>query len=78
MRPVHLIRTREADAGAECIDDVVARLYARLRPVCGALPPEALEALVQELVLDVTRFVLRWEEEAAEEAARRRTTRAAS
>ena len=44
-------------------DQLIARTAARLRPVCRSMPPAAFDALVHELVLDATRFTLRWAEE---------------
>lgn len=44
-------------------DLLIARTAARLRPACRPMAPAAFDALVRELVLDATRFALRWAEE---------------
>lgn len=43
-------------------DEVLGDVAARLRSVRSPLPRAELDALVQEVVLDVARFVLRWVE----------------
>ena len=57
--PRRLARHATSDDG---IDDVIARVAARLRPIRGSLPPAELDALAHDIVLDVARFVLRWAE----------------
>ena len=42
------------------IDDVMARVAAKLRQIRGPLHPADLDALVNDIVLDVARFALQW------------------
>ena len=44
------------------IDDVVGRVVQRLRQAGRPLHSVELDALANEIVLDVSRFVLRWQE----------------
>ncbi len=44
------------------IDDVIGRVVQRLRQAGGPLHSVEIDALANEIVLDVSRFVLRWQE----------------
>jgi len=54
--------TGSDDEHARPVDRVIARVAARLRPIRGPLRPAELDALAQDIVLDVARFVLEWTE----------------
>jgi hypothetical protein len=45
---------------AESIEALLAGVADRLRPACRPMPPAALDALVESVVLDAVRFALRW------------------
>jgi hypothetical protein len=48
--------------GDERVDDVIARVAARLRVIRGPLPAVEFDAVAHDIVLDVARFVLDWTE----------------
>lgn len=53
------------DVGADgeaSADALLARVAARLRPVCRPMSATAFEALVQAVVLDTARYALGWAE----------------
>lgn len=47
-------------ATPESIDDIVSRVTAKIRHAYGPLPHAQLDALVEDVVLDVVRFAAHW------------------
>lgn len=56
----------ERAAHDDHIDDVIGRVAQRLRQLGRPLHPVDVDALANEIVLDVSRFVLGWQEGAAD------------